>query len=142
MTGVGCGFNRRAYRQPGSAGYPAIRWSSRDHCTCNRECLSMATDGPQPIGSEAVCAEVDCHPGASGSRLKRPSHEARLLRARQDHAPSTSIAAAAPTSTAQNTSRSRIGENRCASATPHDTLAMPPSASGMPVPQLTWPAWA
>lgn len=35
---------------------------------------------------------------------------------------------------------SGTGENLCAKATPHETLMMPPTASGIPTIQLTWPA--
>lgn len=53
----------------------------------------------------------------------------------------TSITSATPTSTRQNASRNTATGNLCASATPHDTLRMPPTASGMPVAQSTLPAW-
>lgn len=53
-----------------------------------------------------------------------------------------SIINAVPSSTAQKANRKRNGENLCASVTPHDTLTMPPIASGRPVPQFTCPACA
>ncbi|OMP13778.1 hypothetical protein COLO4_00971 [Corchorus olitorius] len=116
---------------------------------------AAAQGGQHRAGAQAARLEVDAVPlprAAPGVLVEpilqrrreriQPAHRAFHERVAHHLRAACAIISAVPSSTAQKANRRRRAENRYANATPHDTLAIPPAASGMPVPQSTWPACA